>query len=156
MQSKQILFKKRKGKRNVLAWRIPGTAEPRGLPSMGSHRVRHDWSNPAAAAAITATETLWLTKSILFANTAFREKVCQFLTFIYDLMQFADILFQNFASTFMKYIVLHFSFLNAMVYFWYHDNLSFIKWVGKYSHLLNVEWILLLPLNLYMGNKMGP
>ena len=27
---------------SILAWRIPGTAEPGGLPSMGSHRVRHD------------------------------------------------------------------------------------------------------------------
>ena len=27
---------------SVLAWRIPGTAEPGGLPSMGSHRVRHN------------------------------------------------------------------------------------------------------------------
>ena len=27
---------------SVFAWRIPGTAEPEGLPSMGSHRVRHD------------------------------------------------------------------------------------------------------------------
>ena len=36
---------------SVLAWRIPGTGEPGGLPSMGSHRVRHDWSNLAAAAA---------------------------------------------------------------------------------------------------------
>ena len=36
---------------SVLAWRIPGTAEPGGLLSMGSHRVRHDWSNLAAAAA---------------------------------------------------------------------------------------------------------
>ena len=35
---------------SVLAWRIPGTEEPRGLPSMGSHRVGHDWSNLAAAA----------------------------------------------------------------------------------------------------------
>ena len=26
---------------SVLAWRIPGTGEPGGLPSMGSHRVRH-------------------------------------------------------------------------------------------------------------------
>ena len=26
---------------SVLAWRIPGTAEPGGLPSMGSHRVGH-------------------------------------------------------------------------------------------------------------------
>ena len=36
---------------NVLAWRIPGMGEPGGLPSMGSHRVRHDWSNLAAEAA---------------------------------------------------------------------------------------------------------
>ena len=27
---------------SVLAWRIPGTGEPDGLPSMGSHRVGHD------------------------------------------------------------------------------------------------------------------
>ena len=27
---------------SVLAWRIPGTGEPDGLPSMGSHRVAHD------------------------------------------------------------------------------------------------------------------
>ena len=34
---------------NVLAWRIPGMGEPGGLPSMGSHRVGHDWSDLAAA-----------------------------------------------------------------------------------------------------------
>ena len=34
----------------ILAWRIPGTEEPSGLPSMGSHRVGHDWSDLAAAA----------------------------------------------------------------------------------------------------------
>ena len=34
---------------SVLAWRIPGTGEPGGLPSMGSHRVGHNWSNLAAA-----------------------------------------------------------------------------------------------------------
>ena len=32
------------------SWRIPGTGEPGGLPSMGLHRVRHDWSDLAAAA----------------------------------------------------------------------------------------------------------
>ena len=36
---------------SILAWRIPGTGEPRGLLSIGSHRVRHDWSDLAAAAA---------------------------------------------------------------------------------------------------------
>ena len=35
---------------SVLAWRIPGTGEPGGLPSVGSHRVGHDWSDLAAAA----------------------------------------------------------------------------------------------------------
>ena len=34
---------------SVLAWRIPGMGEPGGLPSMGSHRVRHDWRDLAAA-----------------------------------------------------------------------------------------------------------
>ena len=40
---------------SVLTWRIPGTAEPGGLPSVGSHRVGHDWSDLAAAAA----ESTW-------------------------------------------------------------------------------------------------
>ena len=39
---------------SVLAWRIPGTGEPGGLPSMGSHRVRHDCSDLAAAAEAAA------------------------------------------------------------------------------------------------------
>ena len=34
----------------VLAWRIPGKEEPGGLPSMGSHRVGHNWYDLAAAA----------------------------------------------------------------------------------------------------------
>ena len=36
---------------SVLACRIPGTGEPGGLPSLGSHRVGHDWSDLAAVAA---------------------------------------------------------------------------------------------------------
>ena len=43
---------------SVLAWRIPGTGEPGGLPSMGSHRVGHDWSDLAAAAVMNGTEHL--------------------------------------------------------------------------------------------------
>ena len=34
---------------SVLAWRIPATGEPGGLPYMGSHRVGHDWRDLAAA-----------------------------------------------------------------------------------------------------------
>ena len=39
---------------SMLAWRIPGTVEHGGLPSMGSHRVGHDCSDLAAAAAACA------------------------------------------------------------------------------------------------------
>ena len=39
---------------SVLAWRTPGTEEPGGLPSVGSHSIRHDWSDLAAAAAAVA------------------------------------------------------------------------------------------------------
>ena len=34
---------------SILAWRIPEMGEPGGLPSMGSHRVGHDYSDLAAA-----------------------------------------------------------------------------------------------------------
>ena len=36
---------------SVLAWKIPRMGHPGGLPSMGLHRVEHDWSDAAAAAA---------------------------------------------------------------------------------------------------------
>ena len=38
---------------SVLAWRIPGMAEPSGLPSMGLHRVRHGWCDLATTIAMT-------------------------------------------------------------------------------------------------------
>ena len=41
---------------SVLAWRIPGTGEPGGLLSLGSHRVGHNWSDLAAAAAAAASD----------------------------------------------------------------------------------------------------
>ena len=45
---------------SVLAWRIPGTGEPGGLPSLGSHRVGHNWSDLAAAAACSSLVGLML------------------------------------------------------------------------------------------------
>ena len=54
---------------SVLAWRIPGTGEHGALPSMGSHRVGHDWSDAAVAAEhIVRT---WLTANL------FHVVVCQ-------------------------------------------------------------------------------
>ena len=45
---------------STLAWRIPGTEELGGLPSMGSHRIGHDCSNLAAAAKLV---TAFLSRS---------------------------------------------------------------------------------------------
>ena len=48
---------------SVLAWRIPGTGEPGGLLSMGSHRVGDDWSDLAAAVAavyVKAGQSPWI------------------------------------------------------------------------------------------------
>jgi len=53
---------------SVLAWRIPGTGEPGGPPSMGSHRVGHDWSDLAAVAAASApcgSSMVWLMEEVI-------------------------------------------------------------------------------------------
>ena len=47
---------------STLAWKIPWMEEPGGLPSMGSHRVRHNWSDIAAAAATSILSPLSFTK----------------------------------------------------------------------------------------------
>ena len=52
---------------SILAWRIPGTGEPGGLPSMGSHRVGHDWSNLAAAADLNLMEWGWVGAQLVFS-----------------------------------------------------------------------------------------
>ena len=44
---------------SVLAWRIPGTVEPGGLPSMGSHRVGHGRSGLAAAVGRAQKYCFW-------------------------------------------------------------------------------------------------
>ena len=46
---RDLLEKEKATHSSFLAWRIPGTEEPGGLPSLGSHRVRHNWSDLAAA-----------------------------------------------------------------------------------------------------------
>ena len=48
---------------SVLAWRIPGTGETCGLPSMGSHRVGHNWCN-LAEASLELFRKKWKCKSL--------------------------------------------------------------------------------------------
>ena len=48
---------------SVPAWRIPGTGEPGGLPSMGSHRVGHDWSDLALSTCLFLIERMETVKN---------------------------------------------------------------------------------------------
>jgi len=61
----QALEKEMANHSSVLAWRIPGTGEPGGLPSMGSHRVGHDWSDLAAAAVTKQQYSIVLYLAVL-------------------------------------------------------------------------------------------
>ena len=80
---------------SVLAWRIPGTGEPGGLPSMRSHRVGQDWSDLAAAAA--ATVYIQVMELIIFTNF--------FFPFLHSLPPFL----------FLAFFFFHFMFLDLML-----------------------------------------
>ena len=54
---------------SILAWRIPGTEEPSGLPSMGLHRVGHDWSDLAAAAALLTSKQSFSSSQLSLLQT---------------------------------------------------------------------------------------
>ena len=53
---------------SVLAWRIPGTGEPGGLPSVGSHRVGHEGSDLAAAGSVLHQVVIFLFSDIPLLN----------------------------------------------------------------------------------------
>ena len=74
---------------SVLAWRITGTGEPGGLPSIGSHRVGHDWSDLAAARAVDIGWSLWLLPPhfvnvcMLFVQIAYYIHIYTYIKFSY-------------------------------------------------------------------------
>ena len=80
---------------SVLAWRIPGTREPGGLPSMGSHRVGHDWSDLAAAAEALGSKSFPRSVSMNFIFSCYYY-YCSSITYLYNcIICFSYILVHN-------------------------------------------------------------
>ena len=73
---------------SVLAWRIPGTGEPGGLPSVGSHRVGHDRSDAAAAAAAVDTKWKFISQYCPLRENVFTENVLAPISLSFFLFQF--------------------------------------------------------------------
>ena len=80
---------------SVLVWRIPRMAEPGGLPSVGSHRVRHNWTHLAAAAAWNIIKllnffSLSITFFIVVVNLRHYIGLFQFCSFPFFFFSFSN------------------------------------------------------------------
>ena len=93
---------------SVLAWRIPGTGEPDGLPSLGSHRVKHDWSDLAAAAANQIYQCILILTDSCGSNNRFS---CELTCSNLPLKNSFFSLFERMRITFKKAVNFYFSFL---------------------------------------------
>ena len=80
---------------SVFAWRIPGMGEPGGLPSMGSHRVGHDWSDLAAAAVFYFTyhQVVMSPSGGTFLKSSVSQILISFITFYSLFLIGRDVIF---------------------------------------------------------------
>ena len=91
----------------VLAWRIPGTGEPGELPSMESHRVRHDWSDLAAAShSISSLEAIDFSPTQLEPANLSHQLSCKapFNSFLYLFLSFSNTLSTKKTEKLKKYL----------------------------------------------------
>ena len=121
----------------VLAWRIPGMAEPGGLPSVGSHRVGHDWSDFAAAAAkwclfSRLEPSLSTALSILFSPSVDYE-VCvpNKLCFISSFHEFFK---RNYAKSITSHCIELWAHTHNKVDGWYY-----VRWLDGITHSMDMS-----------------
>ena len=113
---------------SVLAWRIPGTGEPGGLPSMGSHRVGHDWSDLAEAAAAAAAQSKLMFKSHHTLSFNFSYYISAIILFQLSILELLIGYFQNCLVSFMVSSSLHMIFILSIV-------LLFMCWHAHNSNI---------------------
>ena len=120
---------------SVLAWRIPGVGEPGGLPSLGSHRVRHDWSDLAAAVAAACKHRLTFQGC---THSHLKKKPC---VFNLGLWQLADL--QQWMTPLSVFQILCTGCQTLL------DKLSKLCWLKIHADLiLNHEFVHFFPLDL--------
>ena len=106
---------------SVLAWRIPGTGEPAGLPSMESHRVGHNWSDLAAAAYLIYFYNIFvphfLHDCLLLCLVA---SCSEMVTFFYFLL---SIFYKNFLCSYHGNYIYHPKLLHLI---WIYTSLTSI------------------------------
>ena len=113
----QALEKEMATHSSVLAWRIPGMGEPGGLPSMGSHRVEHDWSDLAAAAGYQFFLS-WIVPFVLYLKSHFHTQ--------------GHLRFLLWLTSVVSYMVLCLTFRSSMIHF----ELIFVMSVRSVSGLI--------------------
>ena len=92
---------------SVLAWRIPGMGEPGGLPSMGSHRVRHNWSDlEAASHSISSLEAIDFSPTQFEPANLSHQLSCKalFNSFLYLFLSFSNTLSTKKTEKLKKYL----------------------------------------------------
>ena len=116
---------------SVLAWRIPGTGKPGGLPSMGSHRVGHDWSDLASQ-----PELSYMTKTTCKEGWEIRRKHRyvreQFILPKWDQKPFPSIITQDTFTCMRKYI---YSSIVPIVKIWKfsQQKLLLSRWINNFN-----------------------
>ena len=106
---------------SVLAWRIPGTGEPGGLPTMGMHRVRHDWRDLAAAA-----EALFLVP----LNICEWHKCFVIYLYIYSKLNFSSSL-----KYFLNLVFLSFFLISGYIYIQIYAHIDIHMYLALYAYI---------------------
>ena len=120
---------------SVLAWRIPETGEPGGLPSVGLHSVGHDWSDLVAAAAAAAFPRALSMSEALCADPAWHAFAVCSLSLLFSLKLFQKHVVP-FASPTGRCFYFYFYYLDVAVFMNWDKHLvgrSFISWSFQFE-----------------------
>ena len=143
----------------VLAWRIPGTGEPGGQLSMGSHRVGHNWSDLAAATVWTVTNSYYCPYYCLLTSFCYTGLLRAFALAIssvwHDVLQDIHLAyFYTFVKIQQKYYLVSEGFLATLLLIY---TLSlFLPYFYSYLFITTLQiliyWLILFPKNIISFN----